>query len=82
MERTAVHPAYWRRGHGSTLAKYGLNLANIDQVNQAVLATSMGADLFKYMGFKLINESQINGGKEDPTGYTIAVLKYFPTNGE
>ena len=77
MERTAVHPAYWRQGHGSTLTNWGLDLAKIDQVNQAVLATSMGADLFKNMGFKLIAESQVNGGKEDPTGYTIAVLEYF-----
>ncbi|KAG4440643.1 hypothetical protein IFR05_003877 [Cadophora sp. M221] len=82
MERTAVHPAYWKRGHGSTLAKWGLDLARIDQVNQAVLATSMGASLFKYMGFKLITERQIYGGKEDPAGYIIAVLEYYVNGGD
>ncbi|KUJ08322.1 uncharacterized protein LY89DRAFT_765174, partial [Mollisia scopiformis] len=81
MERTAVHPAYWRRGHGSTLAKWGLELTKMDQVNQAVLATSMGADLFKYMGFKPLTEREINGGEEDPTGYTIAALEYFVEDG-
>ncbi|KAH9211802.1 hypothetical protein DL95DRAFT_510438 [Leptodontidium sp. 2 PMI_412] len=81
MERTAVHPAYWKRGHGSTLAKWGLDLAKIDKVNQAVLATSMGASLFKHMRFKLITEHQIDGGEEDPTGYIIAVREYFVNGG-
>lgn len=81
MERTAVHPAYWKHGQGSTLAKWGLDLAKVDKVNQAVLATSMGAILFKYMGFKLITERQIDGGKEDPTGFFIAVLEYYVTGG-
>ncbi|KAH7333268.1 hypothetical protein BKA65DRAFT_553615 [Rhexocercosporidium sp. MPI-PUGE-AT-0058] len=66
MERIAIHP----------------DLAKIDKVNQAVLATSMGANLFKYMGFKLITERQIDGGNEDPTGYTIAVLEYQVNGGD
>ncbi len=42
----------------------------------------MGQDLFKYIGFKPLTEREINGGGEDPTGHTIAVLEYFVEDGD
>jgi len=76
MERTAVHPAYWNRGHGTTLTQWGTKLADIDRVNQGVLASSMGAALFKHVGFQYITDVHIEGDKEDPDGFSVAVLRY------
>jgi N-acetylglutamate synthase-like GNAT family acetyltransferase len=76
MERIAVHPAYWRRGHGSTIAGWGMKLADVDRVDQGVLATSMGASLFSHLGFDRIDEIDIPGDHGDRDGFKIAVLKY------
>jgi N-acetylglutamate synthase-like GNAT family acetyltransferase len=76
MERIAVHPAYWRRGHGSTIARWGMQLADTDGVDQGVFATSMGASLFSHLGFDRIDEIQIPEDHDGKDGFTIAVLKY------
>ncbi|KAK4223411.1 hypothetical protein QBC38DRAFT_459353 [Podospora fimiseda] len=79
MERIVVHPAYWRRGHGSTIAKWGVQLADIDSVDQGVLATSMGADLFRHVGYELITDLHVEGDEKNPEGVTFAALKHTAT---
>jgi len=81
MERTVVHPAYWRRGHGGRLTAWGTGLANIDHVNQGVLATTMGAALFKHAGFGHLSSVHIEGDAENPKGLTIEVLRYLARSG-
>ncbi|KAK3366673.1 hypothetical protein B0T24DRAFT_596584 [Lasiosphaeria ovina] len=63
MERIVAHPAYWRRGYGSAIAKWGVELADIDGVDQGVIATGMGADLME-------------GDERNPEGVTFAALKH------
>ena len=76
MERTVIHPAYWRRGHGSKLTKWGTDFADIDGVDQGVSATSMGAILFRHMGFQNITTVNNDGDEEDPRGLSFDLLKY------
>lgn len=76
MERIVVHPAYWRRGYGSTIAKWGVDLADIDGVDQGVLATSIGADLFRNVGYRPITDLHVEGDERDPEGVTFAALKH------
>ncbi|KAF2808901.1 uncharacterized protein BDZ99DRAFT_463759 [Mytilinidion resinicola] len=47
----AVHPAYWRRGHGSNLTKWCTTLADIEGVSVGVSAAKMGVPVFAKAGF-------------------------------
>ncbi|KAK0726671.1 hypothetical protein B0T21DRAFT_395106 [Apiosordaria backusii] len=76
MERIIVHPAYWRRSYGSTIAKWGVELADIDGVDQGVLATSMGAQLFRHVGYECITDLHVEGDERNPEGVTFAALKH------
>lgn len=73
-----VHPAYWRRGHGSRLVRWGMALADMDQVKQGVLAADMGAKLYLQFGFVKICEIHADGDKEDPDGISNFVARYTP----
>ncbi|KAK2589474.1 hypothetical protein QQS21_012850 [Conoideocrella luteorostrata] len=76
MERIVVHPAYWKRGHGIKLAKWGVDLAKLDEVDQGVLASSMGEALYEHVGFRRISNVHVDGDEEDPKGFDIAVMRY------
>jgi GNAT superfamily N-acetyltransferase len=77
-----VHPKYWRRGHGSHLVRWGIGLADIDQVKQGVFATAMGAKLFLALGFQKIKDVHVEGDMEDPKGISLAIAKYEPEQGK
>lgn len=47
-----VHPAYWREGHGSKLARWCMQLAAADSIGLGVSAVRMGRDLFCHLGFE------------------------------
>ena len=79
MEMVVVHPAYWRRGHGTTLVGWGMKLANIDQVRQGVIAAKMGEDLYTRMGYTNLEDLHLDGDEQTPEGLTIAVMNYDPT---
>jgi hypothetical protein len=80
-----VHPTYWRREHGSTLAKWGNKLADVDQVNLGVVAANMGEELYLELGFKKLTDIRVEGDAEIPEGIVNGVLRYEPcspsTNG-
>ena len=76
MERIVVHPAYWRRSHGSTIAKWGIALAGIDGIDQGVLATTMGASLFMHVGYQHVSDTQVEGDERNPRGFSLAILRY------
>ncbi|KAK0664563.1 hypothetical protein QBC41DRAFT_283784 [Cercophora samala] len=76
MERLVVHPAYWGHGHGSTIAKWGVELADVDGVDQGVIATSMGARLFRQVGYEWITDVHVKGDEKNPEGVTFAALKH------
>ncbi|EGX95008.1 hypothetical protein CCM_03280 [Cordyceps militaris CM01] len=51
MNMVAVHPAYWRRGHGTKLG---------------VSAAEMGANLYKGLGYTFICKVEADGDEDDP----------------
>lgn len=76
MERVVVHPAYWKKGHGSKIAKWGVDLADLDNADQGVLATSMGANLFRHVGYEFITNLHVDGDGCDPEGVTFEALRH------
>lgn len=54
MDMLCVHPAYWKRGHGTQLAKRTIELCKTDKVAQGVNAAGMGAKLYKTLGYEYI----------------------------
>jgi GNAT superfamily N-acetyltransferase len=79
MEMVVVHPAYWGRGHGRNLVKWGMELARIDKVKQGVIAAKMGRDLYSNLGWKERAEICLEGDEITPQGVSVAVMEYDPT---
>jgi GNAT superfamily N-acetyltransferase len=76
MEMLVVHPAYWNRGHGARLAKWGMQLADVDRVKQGVIAAKMGTELYNQLGYKLLTDLRWDGDEETPEGLTVSVMEY------
>jgi N-acetylglutamate synthase-like GNAT family acetyltransferase len=76
MDRIVVHPAYWKRGHGRKLVKLGTALADVDQVDQGVLATTMGAALFSHIRSQDLTNVHVERKEEALEGLSIVVLRY------
>jgi len=64
LDLVAIHPAYWRRGHGKALLNWGLALAGRDGVKTGVVANSrfvgmyLSMDFVKVGGFEVIDEDE------------------------
>lgn len=69
-----VHPTYWRRGHGSTLASWGTHLTETDKVHHGVIASRMGEKLFASIGFEHIKYIHVEGEGDASEGIDLAVL--------
>lgn len=69
-----VHPKYWRRGHGSTLASWGMRLTEVDNVHHGVIAAKMGEVLFASLGFEHIKYTHVEGEGDAPEGIDLAIL--------
>lgn len=69
-----VHPTYWRRGHGSTLASWGSHLTETDNVHHGVIASRMGEKLFASIGFEHIKYIHVEGEGDASEGIDLAVL--------
>ncbi|OAA74023.1 Acyl-CoA N-acyltransferase [Cordyceps fumosorosea ARSEF 2679] len=78
MELLAVHPAYWRRGHGIRLVTWSANLSQLDVVNQGVIATPMAEKLFKGLEYILIDRRKVPGDQDDPEGAFVDLLALLP----
>lgn len=78
MERLVVHPAYWKRGHGTQLAQWGLDLAKVDSIKQGVISAEMGKDLYLTMGFTNLEDLHIDGDEVVPQGVTVSAMEFDP----
>jgi len=61
LDTLVVHPAYWKRGHGTALAKWTNVLADWDDAGLAVAAARMGAEFFPHVGYKLKELVEVKG---------------------
>ena len=74
-----VHPAYWRRGHGTVLLEWGLELVHLDYTKQGVIAADMGEKLYLSKGYKKL-DMVIATDKSDPEKTVkVAVLEFVPS---
>lgn len=80
MEMAVVHPAYWRRGHGTLLVRWGMELSKLDGVKQGVIAAKMGAELYAGLGYSVVEELRMDGDEEAPDGVTCVAMQYTPTH--
>ncbi|ATY60503.1 Acyl-N-acyltransferase [Cordyceps militaris] len=78
MNMVAVHPAYWRRGHGTKLVNWSISLCKLDNVTQGVSAAEMGANLYKGLGYTFICKVEADGDEDDPEGVFTELLKFVP----
>ncbi|KAK4171312.1 hypothetical protein QBC36DRAFT_340206 [Triangularia setosa] len=71
-----VHPAYWRRGHGTRLATWARDLAIKDRVPQCVSAAPMSQCLFISLGYRRLDEIVARGDEDDPRGAKTLLLEF------
>jgi hypothetical protein len=76
MNIVVVHPAYWRRGHGTNLVRWGMRLTDEDQTTQGVISADMGTKLYMALGFEKICDVHIAGDDRTPEGVTNGILRY------
>ena len=78
MAALVVHPAYWRRGHGTDLVHWGQKLSAFDDVPQGVSAAGMGEKLYSHLGYEFVERISKPGDEDDQQGMTTAVMLYSP----
>lgn len=78
IELVAIHPAYWRRGHGKALLNWGIALAESEGVKTGVAANTLGVGLYLSMGFVEIGRFVVQDRK-DPNNEITGVLLKHPT---
>ncbi|KAH7318671.1 hypothetical protein B0I35DRAFT_432674 [Stachybotrys elegans] len=78
VDMVVVHPAYWRRGHGTTLVRWGKSLADLDGMDQGVVAADMGEKLYMPLGYQKLDEVRVedNAGP-GPHDVSVGILKYY-----
>jgi ribosomal protein S18 acetylase RimI-like enzyme len=77
LARLIVHPAYWRRGIGKRLVKWGLELAQYDRVKAGVSTEPRNDALAMYLslGFVKMRERWIEDLQNPPNKVGISLLE-------
>ncbi|KAK1826340.1 gnat family [Podospora conica] len=57
LQILGVHPDCWRRGIGSKLVRWGVDLASKEKIPLTVLASSLGLSLYTRLGFRDLGSS-------------------------
>ena len=80
MEMVVVHPAYWSRGHGVNLVKWGMNLSATDQVCQGVIAATTATALYRKLGYEHFDDVEISSfmAVSHTSTVSVAVMMYTP----
>jgi len=82
--RAAIHPAYWRRGHGKALLQWGTPIADLDGVKVGVMSSALGVGLYKSTGFISIDDPNIEEEGDGmkyivlADGIKFALMQYVP----
>lgn len=78
MDMVVVHPAYWRRGHGTLLVKWGMGLSDMDRVNQGVIAAEMGEKLHLRSKYIEVDKIFVESETEHKSNVNLGVLERAP----
>ncbi|KAJ4312732.1 hypothetical protein N0V84_009794 [Fusarium piperis] len=81
MEMVVVHPAYWRRGHGGRLVRWGIDLVKLDEVCQGVIAAKMGKSLYLSLGYENLQDLHLDGDDVVPQGVDVSVMRFAVSSG-
>ncbi|KAH7342639.1 hypothetical protein BKA65DRAFT_295055 [Rhexocercosporidium sp. MPI-PUGE-AT-0058] len=76
MNIVVVHPAYWRRGHGSALVKWGMAMTDMDKTTQGVISADIGTKLYDTLGFEKLCEAHVDGDERTPEGLVNGIMRY------
>ena len=71
-----VHPAYWRCGHGATMVRWGLELAELDGVNHGVFGSIMGNKLYLSLHYKEVGVIKLQDEENPLEMVELAILRY------
>jgi len=77
-DKLVVHPAYWNRGHGTSLIEWGKRLSQMDAVSQGVLPSHAGEEIFFKLGYEHVATLRVPDDG-DVEGFDIAVGVYDAT---
>ena len=78
LVRLKTHPDYMRRGFGSALVKWGINLANEQHLAAiSVSSSQMGRLLYAHLGFKHL-EQVVTRAPEDTETLTLDYMVLEP----
>ncbi|KAK6525865.1 hypothetical protein TWF281_010909 [Arthrobotrys megalospora] len=76
LSMTVVHPSYWRRGHGSSMVKWGMDLAKENNETLGTISSTMGNALCEALGWSREDTIHLEGDDEAPDGLTFNVNTY------
>ncbi|KAK3688255.1 hypothetical protein B0T22DRAFT_511595 [Podospora appendiculata] len=80
LQILATLPAYQRRGHGSSICKWGMELMRRDSLNSiSVMASPMGSQLYTWLGFANIGTFYIQVAGEEEKLTMEAMMYYKPS---
>lgn len=75
-----VHPAYWKRGHGTKLVNWGKELTSLDRVKQGVIAADMGEKLYLSKGYQKLDVITATDEDDNEQQIEVGVLEFAPRN--
>ncbi|RWA04290.1 hypothetical protein EKO27_g10813 [Xylaria grammica] len=58
-DKLVVHPSYRRRGHATSMLRWGQRLCDQDGIDQGVIPSHMGEQVYLGLGYKVIGEMQV-----------------------
>lgn len=67
IDMMVTHPAYWRKGHATTVTDWFLELAKLDGIGLGVAGAPMGKVFFSHIGFKEAKTVEIPGYEAHPS---------------
>jgi N-acetylglutamate synthase-like GNAT family acetyltransferase len=74
IEMIAIHPAYWHRGYGKALIKWGLAIAESDGVRTGVVANAKAVGLYLSLGFVQVGTFKVPDEEEPPNNVEGVLL--------
>ncbi|KIW27984.1 uncharacterized protein PV07_07676 [Cladophialophora immunda] len=79
VDMLVVHPASWRRGHGTALLNWGMELGSLDLVKQGVIAADMGEKLYLSKGYKKLDNVIVTDENDAEKGVKVGILEFVPS---
>ncbi|KAJ8125442.1 hypothetical protein O1611_g8198 [Lasiodiplodia mahajangana] len=74
-DKLVVHPSYRRRGHATSMLKWGQRLCDQDGIDQGVIPSQISEQVYLGLGYVRIGEMHVPGDNE-AQGFTQIVTMY------